>query len=92
MSHEHEHGHDLPDEPPRWLDLQANRDKVFHSTWVLWLISIGVSFLPYEKHPHMPFEQLPFFSAVFGLGCYIGLVLSAAKLREPLARDEDYYE
>ena len=79
-------------EAPRWLDDPANRDRIFWSVVVAYLLSIVAGFLPYERHPYFPFEQIPAFAALYGLVCCVGLVLVAAWMRTFLMRGEDYYD
>lgn len=85
---------ELPEgEAPRWLDNPANGNKVFWAVVVAFLAFLVAGLLPlYERHPHFPFEELGFFSAIYGLACCIGLVLGATWLRTWLMRPEDYYD
>ena len=83
----------LPEgETPRWLDDPASRDKVFWFVVASFVVSVLASAAPYERHPYFSFEEMPAFSAVYGLTCCIGLVLAAAQMRTFLMREESYYD
>lgn len=58
---------------------------------VLLLVADGVIHWFHLKHVHFAFEAFPGFYALAGFVSYVGLVLTAKKLRTWLKRDEDYY-
>lgn len=74
------------------LDSPATGRRAFWGVAVVFVASVLVGLLPYERHPHFPMEAVPGFQAVFGLTGCIGLVLGAAWLRTWLMRREDYYD
>lgn len=85
--------HELPPgEEPRWLDDPANGRKVFNVTVVLYVLFALIGFLPYEHHPHFPFEEIPVFHGIYGFVCFVGIVLVAKELRPWISRPEDYYD
>lgn len=74
------------------LDSKATGARAFAAVAVLFVLTVLVSLLPYEHHPHFAFEEVPGFAALFGLTGCIGLVLGAVKLRSVLMRGEDHYD
>ena len=58
---------------------------------VLLLVADVIYQLVGHKHVHFEFEAIPGFYALAGFVSYVGLVLTAKKLRTWLKRDEDYY-
>lgn len=58
---------------------------------VLLLVADGIYHVVGHKHVHFAFEAFPGFYALAGFVSYVGLVLTAKKLRTWLKRDEDYY-
>lgn len=45
-----------------------------------------------HKHGHFPWEDQPFFFAVYGFVACVGVIFTSKLLRFFLKRDEDYYE
>ncbi|USG59705.1 hypothetical protein NBZ79_10985 [Sneathiella marina] len=85
------------DEKKYWLDDPKNHDKVFYGVLVIAvLVSIpdvlSLLNIVYHKHVEFEFENIFEFYSLYGLVCYVGLVLIAKKLRVLLKRDEDYYD
>lgn len=77
--------------PASGLDAPAVGRRAFLATGVVFGLTVVAGFLPYEHHPHFPFEEVPGFAAMFGLTGCIGLVLGAVGLRGWLMREEDHY-
>ncbi|PHQ70450.1 MAG: hypothetical protein COB93_05490 [Sneathiella sp.] len=85
------------DEKKYWLDDPKNHDKIFYGVLVICtLIAIPdvLSLLNILYHKHIEFEMENIFEfySLYGLVCYVGLVLIAKQLRKVLMRDEDYYD
>ncbi|MBO0335094.1 hypothetical protein J0X12_15845 [Sneathiella sp. CAU 1612] len=85
------------DEKKYWLDEPKNIDKVFYAVLILCALVAVPDILSllnilYHKHIEFEFENIFEFYSLYGLVCYVGLVLIAKKLRNVLMRDEDYYD
>ena len=69
---------------------------LFLMLYVCLAASILAGFLVFHLHlvhPHFWWEQLPFFSALYGfIGCIIIIVASKALGHYWLQKEEDYYE
>jgi NADH:ubiquinone oxidoreductase subunit 3 (subunit A) len=84
-----------PDKQLKFLDspeTQRKFRKYFYiSLCVLLLIDIGTLFL-FERQGHFPWEEVPFFSAVYGFTACVGLIFIARILRWIVKRKEAYYD
>ena len=58
---------------------------------LLFLVAIDVLFIAHA-HPHLVFETIPGFSAVYGFVACVALVLIAKVLRKVCKRDMKYYD
>ncbi len=73
---------------------ERNADKIGKGVGVvcvLLLVADVVYHVVGHKHVHFDFEAIPGFYALAGFISYVGLVLTAKKLRTWLRRDENYY-
>lgn len=62
--------------------------------WVLYglcLLLLATDFV-YHRHVSHPWEALPGFYALFGLGACVLLAIVARQMRRLLMRPEDYYD
>ncbi|MBI4799752.1 MAG: hypothetical protein HY794_13700 [Desulfarculus sp.] len=88
MSHEPEHTHDQPAQPPRG-GAKGLKKLMFVSLGVLVLLNVLIQ----VPHPHFDLEKLPGFWALFGLIVAVVLgKLAKGAAHTFLGKDEDYYE
>jgi len=78
-------------EAPRWLDSPANVNKVVVALYIACALTI-VADLFIHRHGHFWFENVFAFHAVFGFASYVTLIFCAKRLRQLLARPENYYD
>jgi len=77
-------------EAPRWLDSPANVNKIVVALYIACALTI-VADLFIHRHGHFWFENVFAFHAVFGFASYCTLIFCAKRLRQWLARPENYY-
>lgn len=88
MSHEPEHTHDQPAQPPQG-GAKGLKKLMFVSLGVLVLLNVLIQ----VHHPHFDLEKLPGFWALFGLIVAVALGrLAKGAAHTFLGKDEDYYE
>ena len=87
-----------PDDKKKyWLDEPKNIDKIYYTVLVLCaLIAVpdvlSLLNILYHKHVEFQMEDIFEFYSLYGLVCYVALILIAKKLRKVLMRSEDYYD
>ena len=88
---------DPEQEKKYWLDDPKNHDKVFYAVLIICTIIaipdlLSLLNILYHKHISFEMENIFEFYSLYGLVCYVGLVVIAKKLRKVLMRKEDYYD
>ncbi len=84
-----------PGKPLKFLDdpeTQRKFRKYFYITLCLLLAIDLAAFFLFERHGHFPWEEIPFFNAVYGFTACVGLIFIAKILRWIVKRKEDYYD
>lgn len=74
----------------------SNRAGISKKLLALFYLVLAVSLVSeffVHKHPYFPWEEWPFFYAVFGFVAFVVLILLAKHILRPLIeREEDYYD
>ena len=84
-----------PRKPLNFLDASETQKKFrkyFYITLCVLLIIDLSAFFLFERHGHFPWENVPFFNAVYGFTACVGLIFIAKVLRWIVKRKEGYYD
>jgi len=73
------------------FDDPKNVRRLIHLFYALLGILLVAEFF-IHKHGHFPWEDKPFFFAIYGFVACVGVIFASKVLRYFLKRDEDYYE
>ncbi|MCS7214624.1 MAG: hypothetical protein N2647_02805 [Thermodesulfovibrio sp.] len=74
-----------------WFDNPKNVRKFFTVFYILVIIFL-IAELFIHKHTYFPWENYPFFYAVFGFVAFVFLIIIAKHILRPIVkRKEDYY-
>ncbi|MCP4722463.1 MAG: hypothetical protein GY860_23635 [Desulfobacteraceae bacterium] len=73
-------------------ETQRKFRKYFYITLCALLIIDLSAFFLFKRHGHFPWEEVPFFNAVYGFTACVSLIFIAKILRWIVKRKEDYYD
>lgn len=90
MADGHEHG--PPSVDPVWTQRIIWITYAICAAFVLIDIIAWFTHVPFHKHGHYDFEQIPGFHAIYGFVSCVVLVIAATQMRLFLMRGEDYYD
>lgn len=84
-----------PEKKTSVFDSPATQKKfrtIFYLSLCLLLIIDLSAWLMADRHGHFPWEEVPFFNAVYGFTACVALIFIAKLLRFLVKRKEDYYD